>query len=206
MQTRFELLDVTTGGRLGHERRRPQRANRGRQQDVALRPTGVRVAGQRPGGDAPLEPLQRLDHRVWAKQRVGMIRAELLDRPQRLAHELGRIAEHIDRPGREVRRTDALGEHADARTALRQPRRRGQPGTPGADHDRVEVQLLSHVGRCSTSRIPWKIQSSSRAWRSWSPYSTGHTPFQRSSRKSRNDRSACPAVSPSSSCRMPVAR
>ena len=74
-------------------------------------------------------------------------------------HELGRVAEHIDRPGREMRRTDALGEHADARAALRQPRRRDQPGSPGADHDRVEVQLplmprpLAH-GRCSTSSTP----------------------------------------------------
>ena len=126
----LQLLDVTAGGRLGHERRRPQRADRRRQQDVALaahRCTRSRAAARR----------RRTPRTTAAPRRQRRRRAARRDDPapsfliaaQRLAHELGRVAEHIDRPGREVRRTDALGEHADARAALRQPCRRGQPGT-----------------------------------------------------------------------------
>ena len=79
------------------------------------------------------------------------------------------ISEHVDGPGRQVGRADALCHDAHPRAALGQPCTRGQPGGAHADHDYVEVKLASHVDRCPTSSVPWKIQSSSRAWRSWSP-------------------------------------
>ena len=79
-------------------------------------------------------------------------------RVERPVDAVWRIPEHVDRARAQVRRADALGEHDHALAALGQPHGRNQPGEPGADDD-------DH-GRCSTSSSPWKIQSSSRAWRS----------------------------------------
>ena len=126
--------------------------------------------------------------------------AERLARP---LDPLGRVAEHVDRARAEVRGPDALGQHEHAGALLGEPHRGGQPRQPGARDDDV---VVTHRGTCSTSSSPWKIQSSSRAWRSWSPYRIGHTPFQRSCRKPRSEPVASAPSSRSTACRMPVAR
>ena len=43
------------------------------------------------------------------------------------------------------------------------------PGTASPRACLSSSGSLRSPGRCSTSSSPWKIQSSSRAWRSWSP-------------------------------------
>ena len=65
-------------------------------------------------------------------------------------------------------------DHPYARLApepLREADRGGEPGQARADDDDPghTGRAGSSAGRCSTSRIPWKIQSSRTAWRSWSP-------------------------------------
>ena len=47
----------------------------------------------------------------------------------------------------------------------------GEAGETGPDHDDAahSATSLSGSGRCSTSRVPWKIQLSSAVWRTWSP-------------------------------------
>ena len=106
----------------------------------------IAIAGLRTVGDALGEPLQRGRDALDAHERVGVVGprgGELAQRARGLLHALGRVAEHVDRPGREVRRADPLGQHADARAALGQPRRGREPGAAGADDDGVEVQLAS---------------------------------------------------------------
>ena len=104
---------------------------------------------------------------------AGLRGEQPAERLARALHARGRVTEHVDRARAEVRRADALGHDEHARAGLGEPHGRGQPREPGADHDHV---VMAHAGtspfstgRCSTSSSPWKIQSSSRAWRSWSP-------------------------------------
>ena len=96
---------------------------------------------------------------------VGMRGRELRQRLRRALHRLGSEAEHVDRRRREMRRADAPGDHEHPLALVGQPERRRQAGEAGADHDGV----VAHVGKCWTPSRPWKIQSSSRACRSWSP-------------------------------------
>ena len=113
-------------------------------------------------------------HPVGADARVRMRRPERAERLERLLHALAVVvAEHVDRARREMGRADALGEHEHPRARLGQPHAGGEPSEPAADDDRVVVAHVAGsrtgAGRFSTSSRPWKIQSSSRAWRSWSP-------------------------------------
>ena len=123
------------------------------------RGTGTRSSSQSSAAVMPSTPTRR----VRMARALGQVRRQRL---LRRVHPLGRVAEHVDRARRVMRRADALGQHEHARAALGQPHGGGQPRQAGADHDHV---VVTHAGRCSTSSRPWKIQSSSRAWRSWSP-------------------------------------
>ena len=109
-----------------------------------------------------------------------MAGGQAAQRVERPLDPVGRVAEDVDRRAREMGRADALGEHEHARAGLREPDRRAQPREARPDDDDVVVAhawttssalafAASASGRCSTSSRPWKIQSSSRAWRSWSP-------------------------------------
>jgi hypothetical protein len=189
---RRRVAQVAAGHRRRDERRRSRHADRGRQQHVLLQPAAVGVGGERPAGDALGEPVERRGDAVGADAGVGVVRPLGHQCGQRLARALdalGCVAEHVDRAGAQVRRADALGDHEHARSGLGDPHRGRQPREPGADHDHVVVAhfaasaagtasprarcsssgSLSSPGRCSTSSSPWKIQSSRRAWRSWSP-------------------------------------
>jgi hypothetical protein len=172
---RLAGASVAVAHRLGHERGRAHHADRGGQQVVALQAADVAIARVRTLFDLLGEPLQRRADRLGADERVGVIgmrRDELGEAPLGLLDAVGRVADDVDRAGRQVRRPDALGQDAHARAALGQSRRRREPRGARADDDRVEVQLASHAvasrcasGRWRTSRTPWKIQSSSRTWR-----------------------------------------
>ena len=186
------VAEIARRHRLGHHGGRLQRPHRGRQQQVLVQAAHVR--------EPLLEPLDRRRHAVASDRRVRVILAQPGERLARALDPLRRVAEHVDRARAEMGGADALGEHEHTRAALRHPHGGGQAGEADADHDRVVH------GTCSTSSSPWKIQSSSRAWRSWSPYRIGHTPFHRSCRNRRSDSEACSPSSRPTPCRIPVAR
>jgi hypothetical protein len=147
--------------RLRHERRRLQRAHRRRQQQVLLEAAHVRI-----GLHHVLPPRDRRGQPVATDERVRMVGTQLRHRLGRSLDPVRRVAEHVDRARAQVRRPHALGQHEHARAALGEPHRGRQAGQPGPSDDDV---VVAHPGTCSTSSRPWKIQSSSRAWRSWSP-------------------------------------
>ena len=130
---------------------------------------------------------------------------ELLDRAPRLGDTTDRARSRARRssPARDgssrrpwpARKRARRPRPAARRRPARRSRRRSRPRRSGARPSLCH-RLESIDGRCSTSSTPWKIQSSRRAWRSWSPYSTGHIPFQRSCRKCSSDSSACSAREP----------
>ncbi len=190
-----ERSRVARGERLRHRGRGLERAHGGGQQQVALEAAGVGVTRQRSSSGGREKPVQGLGDELVAEQRVGVIGARGHERRQRTRRRLdtlGRVSEDVDRAGRQVRRTDALGHHAHARAGLRQAGRGDQAGGAGTDHDRVVAPLAPHAaasatapvpgsapdtcpaasgppGRWSTSSTPWKIHSSKRIWRCWSP-------------------------------------
>ena len=64
MHTRPQLARVAGRHRLGHQRRRAQRAERRRQQQVALELADVAVAGSGPAVDGRVNHAQRLADRL----------------------------------------------------------------------------------------------------------------------------------------------
>ena len=172
---RVVAAEVAAGHGLGHHRRGPPHSDRGRQQQVLLHPAGVRVGGERPGRYPLLEPVNGRGHAVRAHQGIGMFGPGLDKRADgvgRALDGLRHVAENVDRARAQVSRADPLGQNEHARPVLGQAHGGGQPGQAGAHHDHVVVAhaaASSSGGRCSTSSRPWKIQSSRRAWRSWSP-------------------------------------
>ena len=77
------------------------------------------------------------------------------------AHHPGiaQVAEHVHGGGGEMGRANAAGDDQHSLSAFAQTQRRREPREARADDDGV----VSHAGTCSTSRMPWKIQSSSLA-------------------------------------------
>jgi hypothetical protein len=147
--------EVAVRHRLRHDRGGLRRADGGREQEVCVERTLVT-------GHAGLEPLDARRNDLHRKPRVRVLPRELR---QSLGGALTVRAENVDRRRCEVRRADALGDHEHAPALVGQPECRRQAGEPGADDDGV----VRHVGRRWTASTPWKIQSSSRACRIWSP-------------------------------------
>jgi hypothetical protein len=182
---------VAGGHRLGQQSRRLRDADGGRNEDVLVEGAAVAVVDQ-----AGLEPVEAGTDELDGNARVGMLRVgggEFRQHPSRAVDRPVGVAEHVDRRRREVGRADALREDNHPLSFLGQTQRRGQAGEARADDDGVVAARPDpnkprasgrHWGRCWTERRPWKIQSSRRAWRSWSPWRIGWTPFHRSSRKS----------------------
>src|SRR5262249_18247488 len=140
---------------------------------------------------------------------------EVGERARRARDHAVVVAEHVDGGRGEMSCAHAFREYCDALAGFCEPKRGREPGEPGADHDRLVRGLLTagsappwvgHSGRCWAPRRPWKIQSSSRACRNWSPWRIGWTPFQRSRRKSSSAEFASCSSSCSKPCRIPVAR
>ena len=71
-------------------------------------------------------------------------------------------------PGDRCRLPTPFATTVTSRPALGQAQGRDEAGQPGADHD-DPPHAGTVTGRCSTSSVPWKIQSSRQAWRIWSP-------------------------------------
>ena len=136
-----------------------------------LRPGSPDVAEL--GGDLA-EPVERRAERLGGEVGVGVL-GVLVDQPgdplRRVLDTLGRVAQHVDGARRQVQPAGSGGHHGHPGAPLRQPDARDQPGQPGPDdhHPRHTGRSGMPTGRCSTSRVPWKIQSSRHAWRIWSP-------------------------------------
>ena len=179
---------VAAGHRLGHDGRRARRADGAGQQEVLVEAPAVAVGRQRPGRHPRREPVDRRADPLDADRRVGVrgtLGHQAGDRVARALDAVGRVAEDVDRAAGQVRRAHALGEHEHAGAPLGRPHRGAEPGEPRADDDDVGDHAgwatasgsvsggvgrrCGSAGRCSTSSSPWKIQSSRRAWRSWSP-------------------------------------
>jgi glycerol-3-phosphate dehydrogenase len=95
-------------------------------------------------------------------------RAEGGGRLARRVHALRRVAEHVDGAGRQVQAARPGRDHRDVGAPLGEPGRGDEAREARADHDRAAHAGIG-TGRCSTSRVPWKIQSSRQACRIWSP-------------------------------------
>ena len=195
------VTEVAPKHRPRRQRRWPGDTDRGREEPVVVEATGVAELLQ-----TPAEPLQRGSELLARDATVGVIG----DVGQQRGEGAGRavdalfaqVAENVHRRRGEVGGAHAPGDDDDLLSLLGEAQSGGQAGEAGADHDGV----VAHAGRCSTSRMPWKIQSSRRAWRSWSPCRMGCTPFHRSSRKDTSARFASAWSTRSPWCRMPVAR
>ena len=148
-------------------------ADRGRQQHVALRVArrSARSGDRARGTTRAPRPGARRRARAYGWS--GRSPAQARERRAAVAStRLGGVPEHVDRARRQVQaprrpsattvtRAPALRPGGCRRRARRAPRRRRRRASYGP--------LGELAGRCSTSRVPWKIQSSRHAWRIWSP-------------------------------------
>jgi hypothetical protein len=113
-------------------------------------------------GHAGLEPLDARRNDLHRKPRVRVLPRELR---QSLGGALAVHGQDVDRRRRKMGRADALRDQDYLPLLLDQAECRSQAGEPGSDDDGV----VRHVGNRWTPSSPWKIQSSSRACRIWSP-------------------------------------
>ena len=160
---------VPRGHCLGRQGRWLGNPHRRREQEVGLEASHECSVRQ-----LCLEPVKGIADRLWPDPGVGMLGVipdEIGKRRGGTGDALRRIPEHVHGAAREMCGSNALCGYRYVGAFLGKPQSCHEPGGSGANHESVVDAPRASSGhvRCSTSRRPWKIQSSSRACRSWSP-------------------------------------
>ena len=161
---------------LGDERRRTGSAHGGRHQDVLVGGAVDELLTEDLGQQFDTGA-HRLDADLGVRV-LGVLGCEGLDSLGGIGDPLRVVAQKVDGAVAQLQATDSLGDQGHACSGTAQTQRGDETGETGADDGDVgrigsgnsdglrccsgghSTTSLSGTGRCSTSKVPWKIQSS----------------------------------------------